>query len=102
MIYYFFAVKKRLMLDEDTELADKVREVEEEMSQPLTIWSDEEEYDRYNRIMSLGLEERRLLIVWSLLDCSTSKVARLFKVDIKTVKSRINEILNKITNEDKL
>lgn len=96
MIYYFFAVRKRLMIDEDTELADKVREVEEEMSKPLTIWDDEDEHDRYHRIMSLGLEERRLLIVWSLLDCSTNKVANLFKVDRKTVSSRLTEILNKV------
>lgn len=88
------------MLDEETELCDKVKEVEEEMSQPLTIWDDELQHERFSKIMSLVLEERRLLIVWSLLDCSTNKVARLFKVDFKTVKSRINEILSKINTND--
>ena len=93
---YFFAVKKRLMIDDDTELAAKVREVEEEMSQPLTIWDDDEIHEKYSKIMGLSLEERRLLIVWSLYDCSTNRLADLFKVDRKTVQSRLNEIFEKI------
>lgn len=99
MIFYF-AVRKKLMLDEETELCDKVKEVEEEMSQPLTIWDDELQHERFSKIMNLGLEERRLLIVWSLLDCSTNRVANLFKVDRKTVTSRLNEILSKINTND--
>ncbi len=84
------------MLDEETELADKVREVEEEMSQPLTIWDDDELHEKYRKIMDLSLEERRLLIVWSLFDCSVPKVADLFKVDRKTISSRLTEIFSKI------
>lgn len=96
MIFYFFAARKRLMLDENTELADKVKEVEEEMGRPLTIWDDEDEHGKYEAIMSLGLEERRLLIVWGLLDCSNSKVSKLFDVDVKTVSSRLNGIFEKL------
>lgn len=95
MIYYF-ATKKRLMLDENTELCHKVREVEEELNQPLSLFDDYEQFIKYRKIYNLPVEERRLLIVWSLFDCSMAKVAKLFKVDVKTVKSRINEITEKI------
>lgn len=87
------------MIDDDTELATKVREVEEEMSQPLTIWDDEETHNKYKKIMNLTLEERRLLIVWSIYDCSVNRVADLFGCDRKTVSTRINEILKKIKND---
>lgn len=93
---YFFANKKRLMIDENTELCHKVREVEEELNQPLTIFDDFEQFVKYKKILNLPIEQRRLLIVWSLFNCSTTKVAKLFKVDVKTVKSRINEITNKL------
>lgn len=93
---YCFATKKRLMLDETTELCKKVREVEEELNQPLSLFDDYEEFVKYKKIYNLPIEERRLLIVWSLFGCSISKVAKLFKVDAKTVKNRINEITEKL------
>lgn len=88
------------MIDDNTELAAKVREVEEEMSQPLTIWDDDETHDKYRKIMNLTLEERRLLIVWSIYDCSVNRVADLFQVDRKTVSSRLTEIFEKIKEND--
>lgn len=93
---YCFATKKRLMIDEDTELCQKVREVEEELNLPLSIFDDFEQFIKYRKISNLPVEERRLLIVWSLFDCSTTKVAKLFKVDAKTVKNRIDEISQKL------
>lgn len=96
---YCFANKKRLMLNEDTELCQKVREVEEELNQTLSVFDDYEQFVKYKKIYNLPIEERRLLIVWSLFDCSVTKVAKLFKVDAKTVKSRINEITEKIKND---
>ena len=88
------------MIDENTELCQKVREVEDELNQPLTMFSDFEQFVKFQKIYNLPIEERRLLIVWSLFNCSTSKVAKLFKVDVKTVKSRINEITEKIKEKD--
>lgn len=93
---FFFSRRKSLLLPEGTELSGKVREVEEELSSPLDVMGDEEMHSKYMSIMNLNLEERRLLIVWALLDCSCSKVARLFEVDVKTVAGRINEIKNKL------
>ena len=88
--------RKRLLLDENTELSKKVKEVEEIISEPLTIWSDDDEFSAYRSVADLPLEERRLFIVYSLLDCSVTKVAKLLQVDTKTIKSRIFEIKQKL------
>ena len=88
--------RKRLLLDENTELATKVKEVEEIISEPLTIWSDDDEISAYRSVSELPLEERRLFIVYSLLDCSVTKVAKLLCVDRKTIDNRILEIKQKL------
>ena len=88
--------RKKLLLNENTELATKVKEVEEIISEPLTIFTDDDEWIVYRSVADLPLEERRLFIVYSLLDCSVTKVAKLLKVDTKTIKSRINDIMKKL------
>lgn len=88
--------RKKLLLDENTELATKVKEVEEIILEPLTIWTDDDEFSAYRSVADLPLEERRLFIVYSLLDCSITKVAKLLKVDTKTIKSRIDDIMKKL------
>ena len=88
--------RKKLLLDENTELATKVKELEEIISEPLTIWTDDDEWIAYRSVSELPLEERRLFIVYSLLDCSITKVAKLLQVDTKTIKSRIFEIKQKL------
>ena len=88
--------RKKLLLDENTELATKVKEVEEIILEPLTIWTDDDEFSAYRSVANLPLEERRLFIVYSLLDCSVTKVAKLLQVDTKTIKSRIFEIKQKL------
>ena len=88
--------RKKLLLDDNTELSRKVKEVEEIISEPLTIWSDDDEFYAYRSVADLPLEERRLFIVYSLLDCSVTKVAKLLQVDTKTIKSRIFEIKTKL------
>lgn len=96
MVRLVFAARKKLMIDDGTELHEKVMEVEEEMGKPLDVFGDEELNVKYSMIMALPLEERRLLIVWSLFDCSVAKVANLFNVDRHTVDSRLKEIFSKI------
>ena len=88
--------RKKLLLDENTELSKKVKEVEEIITEPLTIWTNDDEFSAYRSVADLPLEERRLFIVYSLLDCSITKVAKLLKVDTKTIKSRINDIMKKL------
>ena len=88
--------RKKLLLDENTELATKVKEVEEIILEPLNIFTDDDEWIAYRSVADLPLEERRLFIVYSLLDCSVTKVAKLLKVDTKTIKSRIDDIMKKL------
>ena len=88
--------RKRLLLDEENELTVKVKEIEEIINEPLTIWTDDDEWIAYRLVADLPLEERRLFIVYSLLDCSVTKVAKLLKVDTKTIKSRIDDIKQKL------
>ena len=88
-------------MDESNEvLCSKVKQVEEFLNEPMDIWSDEDEYESLQKVNNLSLEEKRLYIVFALLDCSIPKVAKLFKVDVKTIKSRIDEILTKIKKDD--
>ena len=88
--------RKKLLLDEENELSRKVKEVEEIISEPLNIWTNDEEWIAYKSVSNLPLEERRLFIVYSLLDCSVTKVAKLLKVDRKTIDNRIFEIKQKL------
>lgn len=88
--------RKKLLLDENTELSKKVKEVEEIISEPLNIWTDDDEFSAYRSVSELPLEERRLFIVYSLLDCSVTKVAKLLCVDRKTIDNRIFEIKQKL------
>ena len=88
------------MLDESNEvLCTKVKQVEEFLNEPMDIWSDEEEYETLQKVNNLSLEQKRLYIVFALLDCSLPKVAKLFRVDVKTIKTRIDEISEKIKDK---
>jgi DNA-directed RNA polymerase specialized sigma24 family protein len=91
--------RKPLVLDEkDRTLMAAVTVVEEFLGEPLdTLTGDEEIFEQLSKVKNLPLEERRLFIVYTLMDCSVPKVARLFGVDSKTVSSRLNEIKAKIT-----
>ena len=94
-----FSKRKRLIVDEKWELSKKVTEVEEIISEPLDIFTDEDEWKALRSVADLPIEERRLFIVYALFDCSVPKVAKLFRVDVKTIKSRIDEIMNKIKDD---
>ena len=54
--------RKKLLIDENTELATKVKEVEEIILEPLTIWTNDDEWIAYRSVADLPLEERRLFI----------------------------------------
>ena len=87
--------RKPLVLDEkETSLMEKVKVVEEFLEEPLDILEgDEEVFEQLSKVRNLPLEERRLYIVYTLLDCSALKVAALYQVDRKTVINRLNEII---------
>lgn len=90
--------RKALVLDErETSLMEKVKVVEEFLEEPLDpVEGDEEIFEKLSKVRNLPLEERRLYIVYTLLDCSAIKVAALYQVDRKTVLNRICEIKAKI------
>lgn len=99
LMLLLFSKRKRLLLDEKWELSKKVKEVEEIISEPLNIFTDEDEWKIFRSVADLPLEERRLFIVFALLDCSIPRVAKLFRVDVKTIKTRIDEISEKIKDK---
>ena len=100
MMLLLFSKRKRLILDSSNEvLCSKVKQVEEFLNEPMSIWSDEEEYETLQKVNNLSLEEKRLYIVYALLNCSIPSVAKLFKVDVKTIKTRIDEISEKIKDK---
>ena len=94
-----FSKRKKLLLDEKWELSKKVTEVEEIISEPLNIFTDEDEWKILRSVADLTIEERQLFNKYALLDCSLPKVAKLFRVDVKTIKTRIDEISEKIKDK---
>lgn len=91
-----FTARKKLHIDENSKFSKNINEIENFISQPLTIWDNEEEHNILEKISNLQIEERRLFILYSLFDCSINRLAKFFDVDRKTIDSRINEIKKKI------
>ena len=94
MIFYFN--KKPLVYSPSNELHIQIKEYEDIINTPLSIFGDEDEHNFINKLNKLTTEERRLFIIYSIYDCSVNKVAQLFNVDRKTIYNRINEIKEKI------
>jgi len=79
------------------DMAKRVGEIEQILQKKLEIWDDENVYNKYQSLNKLNLSDRRLMIVYSLLDGSVTKTASYFKVNKKTILTnieRIKEILN--------
>lgn len=74
------------------EMSKKVTELEKVLQQKLEIWDDEETYAKYQKLNNLNLSDRRLMIVYSLLDGSVAKTATYFKVNRKTILTNILRI----------
>lgn len=74
------------------EMAKRVSELENILQQKLEIWDDEETYAKYQKLNNLNLSDRRLMIVYSLLDGSVAKTATYFKVNRKTILTNILRI----------
>lgn len=82
------------------EMRDKVTEIEEILASDLTIWDDIEIYNKYKAINNLNLSDKRLLIVFSVLDGSIARTATYFGVNRKTVISNIERIKNELKIND--
>lgn len=98
--------KERLELDfqrktyetiTNAEMLEKVRYLEGVLQQKLDIWSDDEQYEKFQKINKLNLSDRRLMLVYSIMDGSIPKTATFYQVNRKTILSnilRIKELLN--------
>jgi hypothetical protein len=81
----------------NTEMLEKVRYLEGVLQQKLDIWSDDEQYEKFQKINKLNLSDRRLMLVYSIMDGSIAKTATFYKVNRKTILTnilRIKELLN--------
>lgn len=74
------------------DMAKKVGELEELLDSDLGLWDDETNYYNLQRLKRLNASDRRLLLVYSILDSSVIKTASYFKVSRKTVLTNINRI----------
>lgn len=81
----------------NAEMLEKVRYLEGVLQQKLDIWSDDEQYEKFQKINKLNLSDRRLMLVYSIMDGSIAKTATFYKVNRKTILTnilRIKELLN--------
>lgn len=92
-----FSKKKYDVLPDNKDVAEKVRYLEGVLQQKLDLWGDEQEYNKFKKINSLNLSDRRLMLVYSIMDGSVAKTATFYKVNRKTILTnilRIKELLN--------
>ena len=78
-------------------LRDEVTELERTMEAVARdIWADDAVRDYYLAILSLDLSDRRLWLVYTLLNHSIVKTSSYFHVDRKTISKNIDRIKTKI------
>lgn len=82
------------------EMAKRVSEVEKILSEKMNEWGDEHLVQKYRLINSLNLSDKRLLIVYSLLDGSLVKTAAYFGVSKKTIATNISRIKSEMGLEN--
>ena len=83
------------------ELHDKLREEVDYLEKLLiftinSIWADDDVIYKYKKIMALDIDERRLYLVYILMDEKIIKTAKYFDINRKIVSTVINEIKNKL------
>jgi len=80
----------------NAEMLEKVRYLEGVLQQKLDIWSDDEQYEKFQKINKLNLSDRRLMLVYSILDGSIAKTATFYGVNRKTILTNILRIKEQI------
>lgn len=78
------------------EMREKVMDLENVLNEKFDIWKDEETYSKYQLINNLNLSDKRLLLVYSILDGSVARTATYFSVDRRTVITNIERIKNQL------
>lgn len=82
------------------DMRDDVTEVEDIISEKVgSIWTDDTEREYYLKLMDLTLSDRRLWIVYSLLNHSIIKTARHFHCHRGTIRDAITNIKSQLGYE---
>lgn len=84
----------------NAEMLEKVRYLESVLQQKLDLWGDEQEYSKFQKINKLSISDRRLMLVYSILDGSIARTATAFGVNRKTVLTNILRIKEQIGIEN--
>lgn len=84
----------------NTEMLEKVRYLESVLQQKLDLWGDEQEYSKFQKINKLNLSDRRLMLVYSIMDGSIAKTATFYNVNRKTILTNIERIKEQIGIEN--
>lgn len=80
-----------------TELKDDIIYIEQYLQANIdSIWGDAELNVEFSKIMNLPIDERRLYLVYILLNQSVIKTSKYFQVDRKTVSLLIKNIKDKL------
>lgn len=89
--------KKLFNLNLKDKVKDDVIYLEKLMYQTVdSIWVDDIIISKYKSILNLDIDERRLYLVYIILNESIKQTALYFKIDRKTVSYFITEIKNKL------
>lgn len=91
-----FSRKRYDVLPDNKDVAEKVRYLEGVLQQKLDIWSDDEQYEKFQKINKLNLSDRRLMLVYSIMDGSIAKTATFYNVNRKTILTNIERIKEQI------
>lgn len=84
----------------NAEMLEKVRYLESVLQQKLDLWGDDEQYEKFQKINKLSLSDRRLMLVYSILDGSIAKTATFYRVNRKTILANILRIKGQIGIEN--
>lgn len=74
------------------EMRKKVMELEKSLENKLGLWDDEDIHNKLQKLNKLDVSDRRLLLVYSILDSSVVKTASYFNISRKTIQNNINRI----------
>ena len=85
---------------DNKQMLEKVRYLESVLQQKLDLWGDEQEYNKFQKINKLSLSDRRLMLVYSILDGSIAKTATFYRVNRKTILTNILRIKEQIGIEN--
>lgn len=78
-------------------MRQEVTELEQTIKETINdIWIEPNVRNYYLKLLDLDLSDRRLWLVFSLLDHSIIKTAGYFRCDRKTVSNAINKIKNQL------